>query len=192
LQTQCGGPPVFCGDAFVSLLSADGSDLEYSTYLGGDYQDQGDSIALDSAGQVYVTGYTDSATFPITDGAAQETFGGFDDVFLSKFDLGGRPLCTVRGTAGSDVLTGTAGADVICGLGGEDVLVGRGGDDLLLGGSGKDTIKAGSGADRLEGGSGNDRLEAVDHVKGNDHLYGGPGRDRCKADQGDERVGCAT
>ena len=38
--------------------------LSYSTYLGGSGDDQGDGIAVDAAGNAYVTGYTASTNFP--------------------------------------------------------------------------------------------------------------------------------
>lgn len=74
-------------DAVVTELSFDGSGLEYSTFLGGSGTDHGISIALDPAGGVYVTGYTNSRDFPITPCAFQRTFGnapGFD-LFVTKF-----------------------------------------------------------------------------------------------------------
>jgi len=51
-------------DAFVSKISPDGSKLIYSTYLGGTGADQGNAIAVDSSGDAWVTGSTESADFP--------------------------------------------------------------------------------------------------------------------------------
>src|SRR5205823_3628019 len=51
-------------DCFVSKLNAGGSNLLYSTYLGGSGFDYSSSIAIDSAGNAYLAGYTDSLTFP--------------------------------------------------------------------------------------------------------------------------------
>jgi VCBS repeat-containing protein len=91
--------------------------------------------------------------------------------------------CTVRGTAGPDVLTGTARDDVICGFGGDDVLRGAGGKDRLLGGSGDDRLYGGGGNDRLRAGAGDDRLFGEggdDNLRGgngSDRMSGGPGRD---------------
>ena len=84
-QRTCGGPPVMCGDVFLSVVAPTADKLIYSTYLGGDYQDQGDAVVVGADGSIYVTGYTDSAIFPITKGAAQKQLGGFDDAFVAKF-----------------------------------------------------------------------------------------------------------
>ena len=59
----------FSGDAFVTKLNPQGLGLVYSTYLGGSNGDVGRGIAVDSAGQAYVTGYTNSSEFPVTAGA---------------------------------------------------------------------------------------------------------------------------
>jgi hypothetical protein len=56
--------------------------------------------------------------------------------------------CTIRGTAGSDVLRGTAGDDVICGRGGNDTIYARAGHDLVVGGRGNERCRARSGPDR--------------------------------------------
>lgn len=73
--------------------------------------------------------------------------------------------CTIRGTAGDDVLRGTPQADVICGLGGDDTIRAGGGHDTVLAGPGDDRVFGGRGGDRLLGGAGGDLLK------------GGPGRD---------------
>lgn len=58
--------PSFGGvhDAFVARLSEAGDALEYSTYLGGSSYDNGAGIAVDSANNAYVAGYTESTNFP--------------------------------------------------------------------------------------------------------------------------------
>jgi hypothetical protein len=70
--------------------------LFYSTYLGGISNEVGLGIAVDSAGNAYVTGYTQSTTiptFPTTPGAFQTTNGGNDDVFVTKLNpTGSAPL----------------------------------------------------------------------------------------------------
>jgi hypothetical protein len=88
------------GDAFVTKLSADGSRLEYSTYLGGLGNDRGVGITLSSAGEAVVTGDTNAFDFPSTAGAFDPTFnGGSDpsresspDAFVTKLNALGSAL----------------------------------------------------------------------------------------------------
>ncbi len=54
----------FCEDTFVTKLSPDGLNVLYSTYLGGSFEDYGESIALDAAENIYITGHTQSDDFP--------------------------------------------------------------------------------------------------------------------------------
>jgi hypothetical protein len=79
-------------DAFVTKLDATGSRLVYSTYLGGSDVDLGQSIAVDAAGSAYVTGFTNSTNFPTTAGAAQTTFAGLSDAFVTKLNATGSGL----------------------------------------------------------------------------------------------------
>ena len=58
---------------FVTKVNADGTDLIFSTYLGGSESEQPGSVALDAAGFAYVTGSTQSPDFPTTGGVLQET-----------------------------------------------------------------------------------------------------------------------
>ena len=74
-------------DGFVTKLSADGSTLIYSTYIGGSGHDFGMAIGIDGVGNTYVTGYTYSSNFPTTDNAFQNTFEGVTDVFIAKINF---------------------------------------------------------------------------------------------------------
>jgi hypothetical protein len=79
-------------DVFVTQLSASGSALVYSTYLGGSDWDQAQSIAVDDQGNAYITGQTSSLDFPVLN-AFQPTIGGFhNDAFVTKLDPTGSAL----------------------------------------------------------------------------------------------------
>ncbi|HEY1337847.1 MAG TPA: SBBP repeat-containing protein [Bryobacteraceae bacterium] len=71
-------------DGMIFKLDAQGSHLIYSTFLGGSGDDEVDAIALDAAGNAYVSGFTSSADFPATAGAMQSTLLGPDDAFMAK------------------------------------------------------------------------------------------------------------
>ena len=70
-------------DAFVAKVQSDGSNLLFSTYLGGDNIDLGGDVAVDGAGQAYVVGTTFSANFP-TINPLQQKLGGVSDIFITK------------------------------------------------------------------------------------------------------------
>jgi hypothetical protein len=77
-------------DAFVTKLNAAGTEMIYSTYLGGGRQDYGRGIAVDPSGHAYVAGSTDSFDFPTTAGVYRHTFaGGWDDPFVTKLTPAG-------------------------------------------------------------------------------------------------------
>jgi hypothetical protein len=79
-------------NAFVTKLTADGSALLYSTFLGGSKNDGAYGIAVDGGGNAYVTGYTRSTDFPTTQGAFDTTHNGGDDVFVTKLNADGSAL----------------------------------------------------------------------------------------------------
>jgi hypothetical protein len=76
LQPNHGGSDDFYRDAFVAKLSADGSTLLYSTYLGGKNEDVAYGIAVDFQGDAYVVGLTLSPDFPVTPGSLNTLCGG--------------------------------------------------------------------------------------------------------------------
>jgi hypothetical protein len=89
----------------VTKLNPAGSALVYSSFLGGEGEDNGSGIALDSSGNAYVTGSTESFTFPTTAGAFQRTYGGgASNAFLSKVNATGSALVysTYLGGGGDD------------------------------------------------------------------------------------------
>jgi hypothetical protein len=64
----------------------------YSTYIGGGSDEWGSGIVLDSSGNAYVTGRTDSTNFPTTPGAFDRSFGGGVDAFALKLNATGSAL----------------------------------------------------------------------------------------------------
>ena len=74
-------------DAFVTKFNPSGSALVYSTYLGGGSADAPYALALDQAGNVYVTGRTNSSDFPLTN-PLQTTRTAFD-MFVTEINAAG-------------------------------------------------------------------------------------------------------
>jgi len=98
-------------DAFVTMLNSDGTDLLYSTFLGGGSTELGKAITVDSAGNIFVVGATSSSNFPTTSGAFDTSYNppapqGESDVFFA--------LLRPDGGGTEDLLYGTylgGGAD---------------------------------------------------------------------------------
>ena len=108
----CSPPP--CTDAFVAKLNAAGNGLVFSTYLGGDKNENSGlldlgsrsnalGIAFDSARNVIVTGVTESDDFPVPNGA-QSGRAGLADVFVTKLRADGMAVLygTLLGGTGTE------------------------------------------------------------------------------------------
>src|SRR5262249_50017964 len=91
-------------DVFVTKFAPNGQTVLYSTYLGGNLDDQGYGIAVDSQGNAYVTGTTNSTNFPTTPGALQTSNAGGTDAFIAKLGPNGSALLysTYLGGSGND------------------------------------------------------------------------------------------
>ncbi|OPY48211.1 MAG: PKD domain protein [Methanoregulaceae archaeon PtaU1.Bin222] len=99
-------------DAFVTHMNPTASSLVSSTYLGGIGEETGYGIAVDDAGYIYVTGYTQASDdpysgFPVSENAFQTTREGIQDAFLSKFEPDGVYLNYSTFLGGSLVDEGT-------------------------------------------------------------------------------------
>jgi hypothetical protein len=104
-QATCGTCAGSNASAFVAKLDATGSNLLYSTYLGGSLQDEGHGIGVDSSGNAYVTGITASSGFPLTAANALRTsFVGSSEAFVTGLDSTGSNLLysSFFGGTGSD------------------------------------------------------------------------------------------
>ena len=133
-------------DAFVVKLNPTFTARVYSTFLGGAGNDAGRGIAVDAAGNAYVTGFTTSANFPTTTGAFQETPpagepAGTANAFVVKLNPLGSALVygTYLGGTGSDIglaiaIDGSGGAYVTGGTFSADFPITLGAAQLILGG----------------------------------------------------------
>lgn len=111
------------GDAVVLVFDRSGTFLQFSTFLGGTSDDEADGVAVDGAGNVYVTGYTRSSDMVITEGAAAPRCGsssGCFDAFVTKLSATGELIASS--------FYGGSGLDI-----GRSVAVGSQGEAIVLG-----------------------------------------------------------
>ena len=103
-QTKLGG----VDDGFVAKFAANGASLTYSTYLGGGSSDDLYALAIDQAGNAWVTGRTNSSDFPLNN-ALQATRFAFD-MFVTEISAAGsaRLFSTFLGGSGSESGRGIA------------------------------------------------------------------------------------
>jgi fibronectin type 3 domain-containing protein len=79
-------------DVFIAKVNSSTKDLDYCTYLGGEKNDYGNGLALDDVGNAYVTGATESVTFPSTPRAYNTHKNDYWDVFVTKLNASGDEL----------------------------------------------------------------------------------------------------
>lgn len=112
-------------DAFVTKMNANGTALVYSTYLGGDelFEEEGLGLAVNSMGEVSVTGFTDATDFPLMNPIKAALVPGRTDAFVTKFSASGSSLVysTYLGGDGSnetahDVAVDAQGNSYVTGL----------------------------------------------------------------------------
>ncbi|HEV2764446.1 MAG TPA: SBBP repeat-containing protein, partial [Pyrinomonadaceae bacterium] len=90
-QTSLGGTVTFTYDAFITKLNPDGTQIIYSTFLGGNGGDGATAVAVNPYGQVYLAGETSSTNFPVY-GAFQPKRRGGQDAFVTQLDANGSAL----------------------------------------------------------------------------------------------------
>ncbi len=96
-------------DAFVTRLNQNASALSYSTFLGGNLDESGAGLALDSSNNLYLTGYTASSNFNTTPDSLQPVNRGLTDAFIVKltpdptFEINGQ----IRDTTGAPLANAT-------------------------------------------------------------------------------------
>jgi hypothetical protein len=94
-------------DAFIAKIAPSGDRLLFSTYLGGDMEDDAAGIGVDMVGNVHVVGSTNSSNFPVLYGF--QPYQGRRDGFLTVFNTAGRMLCsTFIGGFGDDSVSAVA------------------------------------------------------------------------------------
>jgi hypothetical protein len=90
-------------------LCPSSASLDFSTFLGGRGTDVAYAVAVDSAGDSYVTGMTSSKDFPVTGGVLQSRFSGNEDAFIAKFSPNGTLIyATYLGGSGTTIGHGIA------------------------------------------------------------------------------------
>jgi hypothetical protein len=119
-------------DAYITALNATGTALLYSTYWGGNSDDEGSSIAIDAAGNAYIAGQTYSSNFP-TVSPLQGSLVGIIDAFVIKLTaqgtptystyLGGSSNPTVPGPTVSGIAADAYGSAYVAGYAGTGVPV---------------------------------------------------------------------
>jgi hypothetical protein len=122
-------------EGFVTKLNLTGTALEYATYLGGEFDDQGNAIAVDSSGTAYVTGSTNSRDFPTTACALDRTRGGTLDAFVTKLNPTGTAFEYSTYLGGAMNIPGPGGSVTITGEIGNGIVVDASGNAVVTGGA---------------------------------------------------------
>jgi hypothetical protein len=127
----------------VTKFDASGT-LVYSTFLGGTQNDYGSGIAVDAAGNAYLTGSTVSPDFPVTANALQPAFAGAQSAYLAVLSPDGAALRYASFYGGGG---GSQGAGIALDATGTAVLAGRAGPGLpTTAGAYKPTLATGNAA----------------------------------------------
>jgi uncharacterized protein (TIGR03437 family) len=107
--------------AFVTKWSPDGTQLLYSTYLGGSVSDAATGLAVDSSGNAYIEGITSSPDFPVTTSAFQQKLAGLSNAFIAELAPDGSRLIYSTYLGGGSEQVGGIAVDV----GGEVMVTGQ-------------------------------------------------------------------
>jgi photosystem II stability/assembly factor-like uncharacterized protein len=144
-------------DAFVAKLNPSGTALIYSTYLGGDNQEEASKIAVDSSGNAYVIGSSGSTDFPTTPGSLQPAKTTLFGNFVAKISAGGDTL----------------GYSTFFGAGGilDDVAVNRTGNAYLTGAASASGIPITPGAYQIASNGNADAFIAELNSSGTSLVY---------------------
>jgi len=95
-------------DIYVLKMNPKGSNLLYSTFIGGDNYDYGRSIAIDAKGNAYITGDTRSTNFPTTNNVHDNSYNNLEDTVIFKLNYNGSKLLYSTYVGGNDTDRGYA------------------------------------------------------------------------------------
>jgi hypothetical protein len=153
-------------DLFLTKFKPDGSEMVFSTYLGGSGDEYGQGLALGNSGSVYIGGFTDSTDFP-TKNPYQGTNRGDYDIVISKFSPDGSQLLysTYLGGTGED-LHGVLTLD-------------NSGYIYVTGSTYSADFPSKAPYQSSYGGS-SDAIFSIFSPKGTDPFFGGSGWERCR------------
>jgi hypothetical protein len=136
VETTYGGGS---SDGFVAKLNAAGSSIAYATYLGGSSSDAASAIAVDSNGNAYVVGETESSNFPTSSGS-------FQSKFTFKYNAGSEPdgFITELNSTGAEIYSSFFGGDYSDLI--NAVAVDSAGDAFIAGTTTSDSLPTTTGA----------------------------------------------
>jgi len=206
--------PTFGGgfdDAFVAKIGAGGSPLVYSSFLGGSDEERGWDISVGSAGNAYVTGFTQSPDFPTVNAIDGSLGNTIQKAFVTKVAADGTALiystyfrayqawAIAVDSLGTAWIVGETFGDLplrrplqaVYGGGGQDAFVARINAESLCGGR-EATILGTSGSDQVFGSPGRDVIvglegdDVIFGLGGNDLICAGPGNDVVFGGGGDD------
>jgi beta-propeller repeat-containing protein len=163
-----------CVDGFIAKLTPDGSGIVYGSYIGGTGNDFANAVAVDAAGNAYVTGFTDSADFPLVVGPQSTLTISGGDSFVAKIKADGTAYeyaGFVNGCIASAIAVDNAGNAYIAGETMSGNFPATVGPNLNYGGTGDQSEGDGFVAKIKTDGSG---FEYAGYIGGahNDSAYG--------------------
>jgi hypothetical protein len=109
-------------EIFVTKLNPEGTDLSFSTFLGGSMVEGEASVAVDASGHAYVHGFTNSEDFPVTPGSFDTSLDGGADAFVAKLNQRGSGLFYStflggdQGEMSGEIALGASGGAYIAGV----------------------------------------------------------------------------
>ncbi len=173
-------------DMFITKINAAGSAIEYSTFYGGSGDDRAYGIAVDSLGNAYVTGTTNSSSgFAIGAGIEQSTLGGAMDAFVLKLnaDASAVDFCTYMGGTSDDlgrsIAVNNSGIYITGATGSSASIAKTGGFQTSLGGGSADAFICKFNSDGSQaygtyiGGSNEDKGEDIAIKENGEAVIGG-------------------